>query len=874
MQEYSNGKIGAVLIVIALILTTMLGFVGNITDETETKVKYNMMTDVTSLYESQQVYDEVDYNPTANWTGWQDGDVVAKNNPPSQYIYTPAGNQTFQGEPVTANKDVKWSKYDHVKVEMGDRIRYIEYGEFYYGYNNTTYGVSNYFTGTKDDYDNGFQQIYQVKLNTLTIFDSKNDNVKILNNESNPTLIVPENFKTTEKRNGTPSGNVDGVTITVTLLKRNGSTTIPMPNYYTYNKQTNFVYAYNDRGEMLWNDSLDNMIWICGGTTFSVNNTKLDSVDKNAYALSDKLLWSYTVYQEAKYMQISYGVGMGDNLTDDDMTSAIDIATLTPAESPLFGTSYSDLSRGDIIKIDANGLSNINSSLNPYCRYKDDALYLTLPNNLPDINRPYSIVSFFDKNGKFNYYNIMSDENFTMNQIKTEIDMSEWELPWYVDVGSEVEFIATVDYMVPEDDAEVTFSDFNGSIGLECTERKISGKISQSGTFTFRAHSVGNELTITVIAVDKNYTPANTTYVTTLKASLSDEALYSGNGYQTTAIKMLYTFEDATSNDYGKYFIFNDGVNDIYKLTYDVNGIKISTNVDNFTNSYNLGIWKSCIVNYNTSDGTVTITPIKNFSNFRVYETFKDSDGKDYVYETQADVSEWQKDGETHKWLKEIQIIGNKFSTTKDGTNIYQTGRFGIIGTTVIEDTYGVLMKNPKLELWKYFPETIKNGLRLEFSNIAKAGNTISLGGTVYTISSSDKVIFTDGKEYNLQDITVDYTYNSKDDTYTTYVSFDGTHTSTISKEPMPVVCTGTWYFATTVYTIETYTDSALKFDVSHWDKAMNTQMYCLIFMGILVVLVLLWETTRGGLGMYDLLFVGGAIIVGLILSTAQLNGL
>lgn len=107
-MKFAKGMLGATIIVIALVTTTLFGFVGGIEQESATQYKYSGNTDITNLYNYEQVLNYTDYNPTSNWTGYN-GDIAFTELPDTasnQYIF----RYYYDSEWVTVDlkEDGRW----------------------------------------------------------------------------------------------------------------------------------------------------------------------------------------------------------------------------------------------------------------------------------------------------------------------------------------------------------------------------------------------------------------------------------------------------------------------------------------------------------------------------------------------------------------------------------------------------------------------------------------------------------------------------------------------------------------------------------------------------------------------------------------------
>lgn len=72
-MQFKSGMLGACVVVIALLATVLLGFSLNISEGSESVLKYNSITNVTGQFEGQNVPDYIAYNAPKNYTGYEVG---------------------------------------------------------------------------------------------------------------------------------------------------------------------------------------------------------------------------------------------------------------------------------------------------------------------------------------------------------------------------------------------------------------------------------------------------------------------------------------------------------------------------------------------------------------------------------------------------------------------------------------------------------------------------------------------------------------------------------------------------------------------------------------------------------------------------------
>lgn len=86
-MHFDTGKFGAVVIVIALVLTVVIGYCTDVTKVEVNRTDYNYITDITGLFETQQIPEYIEYNPNSNYVGYDSNVRYAESNQPNNYRY-------------------------------------------------------------------------------------------------------------------------------------------------------------------------------------------------------------------------------------------------------------------------------------------------------------------------------------------------------------------------------------------------------------------------------------------------------------------------------------------------------------------------------------------------------------------------------------------------------------------------------------------------------------------------------------------------------------------------------------------------------------------------------------------------------------------
>ena len=64
------GRVAAVCFIVAISAVMLLGYFANVEDVTTQRTDYNYVTDVAGAYDGQRGQLDIDYDPSANLTGW------------------------------------------------------------------------------------------------------------------------------------------------------------------------------------------------------------------------------------------------------------------------------------------------------------------------------------------------------------------------------------------------------------------------------------------------------------------------------------------------------------------------------------------------------------------------------------------------------------------------------------------------------------------------------------------------------------------------------------------------------------------------------------------------------------------------------------
>lgn len=106
-MHFESGKFGAVVVVIALCLTVVIGTCTDVTKVEVERTDFDYITDITGLFETEQVPEFIEYSPNSNFVGYSGPVVYTTSNQPNNYRYvvSEGTSSTLQGVTVNRNSN-------------------------------------------------------------------------------------------------------------------------------------------------------------------------------------------------------------------------------------------------------------------------------------------------------------------------------------------------------------------------------------------------------------------------------------------------------------------------------------------------------------------------------------------------------------------------------------------------------------------------------------------------------------------------------------------------------------------------------------------------------------------------------------------------
>ena len=351
--------------------------------------------------------------------------------------------------------------------------------------------------------------------------------------------------------------------------------------------------------------------------------------------------------------------------------------------------------------------------------------------------------------------------------------------------------------------------------------------------------SIGNSLTY------KTYTTPATRYMDISDGVTVPSSAYWSNGYYNQKISILFTGGTGTltytlpvyspTGSYDANHIMQWDREDydlqvVVQRTGTTSTLTVNTIISG--NNYILGgavldHWNNFVLTLDMSNMTITQTPIYNYVNTQVYQTY-------------PSVTVWD-GGAPSKTL----ATTNLDIAASSGNSV----KMQVISTDVFLNTYGAVMQNPSVNINDWF--SYVNDPRLNFYSFALYGSAFTVNEKSFTVNSdhttsfyvvhdpeagTDKWTFSTTEGAVERTVTVSNFYVTWTDgrCYLHFVD-DGLTVDMGSANTRTVAFTGTWYFTAALY--EPYTATEHTYEVN-WDDmiSVDTDALIIVFLGLLIV--------------------------------------
>ena len=254
------------------------------------------------------------------------------------------------------------------------------------------------------------------------------------------------------------------------------------------------------------------------------------------------------------------------------------------------------------------------------------------------------------------------------------------------------------------------------------------------------------------------------------------------NNYQNDVINILWTEQNADETNDLNIMVDTSSVRITRNATGEVTVFVTKQNGD--TDLKNIGNWHKGQLTINVSAGTLTVTPIAGLGSINFTDAPIEANATSYIW------TDW--------------YSGDKITQLTINTS-GKSLRFGVNGTSVFLNTYGVVMFDPSLDIETFFPELTE--WRLNFFSFALVGDSVTINDVTYPINKANNSITVTDIEGNSITGIMNNVYLTKEitngyDTAHYYLNFANSNksadlgevtTNTVSFE-------GMWYFTTGLY--------------------------------------------------------------------------
>lgn len=349
------------------------------------------------------------------------------------------------------------------------------------------------------------------------------------------------------------------------------------------------------------------------------------------------------------------------------------------------------------------------------------------------------------------------------------------------------------------------------------------------------------------------------------------------NGQYNGKVDILYKFGPSANRAHTMQMSIYKGAvtNDVtswndtgYTLTIQVSypsaqiSVTLSGEDTLISKSIRPGNWSTFIISINTDEGNVSVIPIRTFASFTDYTLYENQ------RKTVMDFSDI---------VSGAAVLNISHSESGSGAN---SPRFSVVSTSVFLDTYGVVLYNPTINLYDYFPQY--DNIRVNFYSFALYGESITINNNTYSVINGKITIqyVSDHGDNFLPGVMPNATVKTRTFELTNiYITYDGGHCfltfvndrftidlGAYAEGDESISMTGLWYFATMVYSPYTAMEKQLS-DWKFMPETTSAQMV-LIFIGILFIAgaAVAIHARKKGLGIIDLIIIGGALLVGLLM--------
>lgn len=336
------------------------------------------------------------------------------------------------------------------------------------------------------------------------------------------------------------------------------------------------------------------------------------------------------------------------------------------------------------------------------------------------------------------------------------------------------------------------------------------------------------------------------------------DGVYWSNDLYNGSVTMAYRFTGGNNNMVHSMnmTLYNGNVTDMvttwtpsdyslqielsYPLTsVTVNLLKNGTVMNNYSVKTEIGQWPGFEITIDASNGYVTFTPMNNWTNFTSYSTYADRERV---------ILDWSAE------TKGQSVFVIEHEDTGSGAH----PSFQVVRTMPFLNTYGVVLTDPAINVYSYFPEY--DSVRLNFNSFAIYGNSMTVNSktmsvsdgkvTIYYITNDDVNTWVNigtpdamSKTFTLSNINI--TWQEGTCTLTFVSDKFSVDMGSYSAGSETVSFNGLWYFTADLYEPVTSTETVISGD---WNFLPNigAPVMLLIYIGCLFAFALLAQVEKG----------------------------
>lgn len=384
------------------------------------------------------------------------------------------------------------------------------------------------------------------------------------------------------------------------------------------------------------------------------------------------------------------------------------------------------------------------------------------------------------------------------------------------------------------------------------------------------------------------------TYLTvgnqTLYAHWTENITYWSNGNPNSSVSILYHIDNKNvTNDLitrYKLYRYDETIPDNpnteviesfvltgYYLLVEVNSVKVgstnditvivglydSNNILIASNIYDFGSWGSFIITVDTVNATVGYTKVMQFRTFTDYQ--ESVSGTILSYGSYGNFS-----GQVTEVLEIIPVTAT-------------VPRQQVVKTSVFLNTYGVVLRNPSLDIGTYFPNM--TNMRLNFYSFALYGDSITINGHTMNVTAPNLTVYytSDANGNHIADSPGTGVNEKSVELTNIYITWDGSRCSlTFANDSLTidmgtytdktVSFSGMWYFASALY--EPYTAQETSYDVN-WYSSFDLSTFGIVLAGLLILGAIVCKATIGGRALDYVIIICGTLVA-LVIAGGLIN--